>query len=90
MKKTLENLWNEYLLEKCAVIDTEEERALLRKTAEKHEIINSMLTKEQSTAIESYIDALCEIHSSFSQKAFLKGCEFAVSFIFEASNFKKA
>ncbi len=31
MGKTLERLWNEYLADECAVMDTEEERTLAKK-----------------------------------------------------------
>ena len=31
MKETLEKLWNEYLLDECAEIDTDEERKLTKK-----------------------------------------------------------
>lgn len=87
MKKTLEKLWSEYLAEKCAAIDTEEERALANEAVEKHKIANDLLTKKQRDAIEKYIDVLCEIQSSFVKKAFFKGCEFATSFLIEAGNF---
>ncbi len=89
MRKTLEKLWSDYLEIECAEIDTEEERALVKKAADKHGIVNDALTKDQKDAIEAYVDALCEIHSCFSKKAFFKGCEFAVSFLLDAWNFKK-
>ena len=31
MKETLERLWNEYLAAECSVINTEEERTLVKK-----------------------------------------------------------
>ena len=89
MKKRLENLWNEYLLDKCAAIDTYEEKALTKKAAELHEKANSLLDKEQKDAVDKYIDELSNIEALFAKKAFLKGCEFAVSFIFETVSFEK-
>ena len=89
MKKILENLWNEYLLDKCAIIDTYEEKSLTKKAAELHQKANSLLDKEQKDAVDKYIDELCNIEALFAKKAFLKGCEFAVSFIFEAGSFEK-
>jgi len=47
MKETLEKLWNNYLLEECAVIDTDEERNLTKKTAELHEKANTLLNENQ-------------------------------------------
>ena len=84
MKKTLEKLWNEYLLDECAAIDTDEERSLTKKAAELHEKANSLLGKEQKAAVEKFVDALCDIEVLFVKKAFIKGCEFAVSFLLEA------
>ena len=86
MKITLEKLWNEYLLEQCSAMDTDEERELTKKAVELHEQVTDLLTAEQEHAVEAYVDALCEINSLFAKKAFLKGCEFAVSFLLEARN----
>ena len=88
MKETLEKLWNEYFFEECAVIDTDEERVLTRKAAKLKESANKLLSNDQKDAVEKYIDALCDINSLFVKKSFLKGCEFAVSFILETANFK--
>ena len=89
MKETLERLWNEYLLDECAIIDTDEERNLTKKTVELHEKANTLLNKDQKDAVEKYVDALCDIEALFVKKAFLKGCEFAVSFLLEAGNLEK-
>ena len=51
---------------------------------------NDLLTKEQSVAIENYIETLYEIQSSYSKKAFFKGCKLATSLLFETAIFKKA
>ena len=88
MKETLEKLWNEYLLDESAEIDTEEERELLKKTTELYEKANILLNKEQKEAVQKYIDALCDVEALFAKKAFLKGCEFAISFVLEAKNLK--
>lgn len=89
MKQTLEKLWNEYLLDECAVIDTEEERKLTKKTAELHEKANVLLNKDQRDAVEKYIDSLYDMEALFVKKAFFKGCEFAVSFLLESRNLEK-
>ena len=83
MKETLERLWSEYLEEECAALDTEEERELSKKAVQTHEEANELLTEEQKDAVEKYVDALCEVQSFFAKKAFFKGCEFSVSFLFE-------
>ena len=84
MKKTLEKLWNEYLLDECAEIKTDEERKRLREIAELHEQVNTVLNKEQQDAVEKYVDALYDMEALFTKKAFFKGCEFAVAFLLEA------
>lgn len=89
MKTTLEKLWNEYLLDECAVIDTEEERELTRKMAELHKKVNALLNKEQQEVVEKYVDALYDIHALFAEKAFFKGCKFSVSFLWEARNIER-
>ena len=87
MKETLETLWNELLLEKCASIDTEEEKRLAKKAVELHEKANALLNKEQAALVEQYVETLYDIEAVFMKKAFFKGCEFAVSFLLEAGNF---
>ena len=88
MKETLEKLWEEYFSEKCAVIDTDEERCLTTKAVEQHKRANLLLDEQQKDAVEQYVDTLCDIQAHFVQKAFLKGCEFALSFLLEAQGMK--
>ena len=89
MKKTLEKLWNEYLLENSAVIDTEEERTLTKQTIELHKKVTELINQEQNDAVEKYVDALCDLEALFAKKAFIKGCEFAISFLLESIIFEK-
>ena len=86
MRKTLENLWNNYFSDECSIIDSEKEKELAENAVEKHKIVKSLLTEEQCKVIEDYVDTLNEFHNSFVKKAFFKGCEFAISFFLEASN----
>ena len=89
MKKTLEKLWNDYLLDECAVIGTDEERTLVKKTSELHEKLNGLLSRNQKEAVEEYVDALLDVEALLAKKAFFRGCEFTASFFLEAGNFKK-
>lgn len=89
MKETLEKLWHEYLSNECAVMDTDEERTLTKKAVELHQKANALLNKEQEAAVETCVDAVCDIKALFVKKAFFKGCEFAVSFLLDAGNFGK-
>ena len=83
MQKIMEILWNEYFAEECAALDTEEERALVRRATEARRIANEILTKEQGAAMEQYVEIVYEIQNCQGKKAFAKGCEFATSFLFE-------
>ena len=83
MKVTLEKLWEEYLLDECAVIDTDEERELMEKIVKLHDKISVLLNHDQEDAMEKYVDALHDMESFFAKKAFFKGCEFSVSFLLE-------
>ena len=44
MKPMLEKLWDEYFYDKCGVIDTEEEKELIRLAAEAQKSANELLT----------------------------------------------
>ena len=76
-------------MEQCAVMDTEEERGLTKKTADLHEKANALLNQEQQDAVQEFVDGLCDLESLFVKKAFCKGCEFAVSFLLETRNAEK-
>ena len=86
MKEILENLWDEYLSDKCAYINTEEESNLTKAAASLHEEVNAMLNEEQQKAVERYVDAIYDNVAFFSKKAFFSGCKFSVSFFLEAIN----
>ena len=83
MKKTIERLWDEYLLEECATMDAEA-LALTGKTAELHAKVDALLNADQREALEKYAEALHETEALSAKKAFLRGCEFSVSFLLEA------
>ena len=83
MNNTIEALWNEYLLDECNMISTEEERRLIKRSYELREKISASLNEEQEQALEGYVDALCDIEALSVKKAFFKGCKFAFSFFLE-------
>ncbi|MBQ9115548.1 MAG: hypothetical protein IJY04_00840 [Clostridia bacterium] len=89
MQETIERLWNDYLSEKCATINSEEEHEFTRKAIAMHEKASALLTSEQEAAVQAYIDALCNLDAILTKKAFIKGCEFTLSFFLEARGLKK-
>ena len=82
MKTIMEKLWNEYLFGECSIMDTEEERALAKAVVEKQKKINERLTREQSDAMDAYMDAVYALQGCFVKKVFFKGCAFAASLLF--------
>ena len=89
MKKTLEKLWIDYLSDECAEIDTDEERFLTEELAKLHKKASASLNEGQREAVDQYVNALCDLEALFAKKAFFKGCEFSISFLLEAGDFKK-
>jgi hypothetical protein len=80
----LEKIWDEYLFEEYAFVDSMEEKELSKKASEMHNILNALLTEEQNNAMENYIEALYIIQDYRVRKAFIKGCKFTASFLLEA------
>ena len=87
MKEIIEKLWNEHFADECAQIHTKEERDLLKKAIEIQEAANELMSKEQSDAIQKYVEILYEIQSFSVKKAFFIGCEFAMAFVWEMGDF---
>jgi len=88
MKKVIEEFWSEYFFEKCAAIDSVEEKELIKKAAELHKNINRSMTEEQNAILEKYIEVLYKMQALFCKKTFFKGCEFAISFLLETENIR--
>lgn len=84
MRKFFEKVWDEYLAEKCAAIETDEERELIKRIAERRHLLDELTTKEQKDALEGYAEALMNAQAFESKKAFIKGFSFAMSFIYES------
>ena len=82
-----EKLWNEYFFEKCSTLDTEEEREILKRAVEMQKRVDELLTSEQITAVEKYVETLQEMQMYSCRKAFFKGCEFALSFLSKLKGF---
>ena len=83
MNDTMERMWNEYFLEKCSIMDTEEERRLANMAAQMRKKTMVLLNEEQAETVEEYVEALREMEVNSMRKAFFRGCEFACSFLSE-------
>ena len=89
MREILNKLWYEFFSEECITVDTNEEKQLIKKLAELREKTNAQLNEEQKDAVEKCIEAVYDVESAYRKKSFFKGCEFAVSFLFELGYNKK-
>ena len=87
MKEILEKAWNEYFCEWCSAIENKKEMGSLKNVCEMHETLNRLLTKEQDEALDKYVEAIYENQAHIIKKAFFKGCDFAMSLVFEARSF---
>lgn len=83
MKKDLEDLWYNYIIEISLKKDKREKTAISR-FVEKEEEIRSMLDEKQLSKLEEYNDAVSEMSSISEKNAFIKGVSFATKFIFQA------
>jgi|GEM_PF-1370318 len=84
MKDTMDRLWDEYLVDECAKIDTDEQRRLAGRAAELGEAVSRLLSAEQGEALEAYVDSLLDAEAFYIKKAFFMGCELAISFLWNS------
>ena len=87
MNNTFYRLWDDFFAEECALIDTDEERALIRRANEIRKNLDVLLTPEQNKKAQEYAESIYAIQNVFLKKAFFKGCKFAFSFFIEAVGF---
>ena len=83
MENTKVTLQLENVSKSFAKIETDEEKALIKKAAEMHKAIDELMMNEQISVMEEYVDTLYQIQWCFVRKSFFKGCKFALSFILE-------
>lgn len=83
----LEKIWDEYYAEECAVISSEEEKDITRRTVEMQENAYKLLNREQVEEMEKYVEAIYEFQSISVKKAFFKGCEFVFDFFCRLGKF---
>ena len=84
MNPILESLWNEYLINEWAEQVTDEEKELMEKAEELRKEAYALLNEEQRNAVEAYVDCMLERGDITTERAFMTGCKFTVSFLSEA------
>ena len=70
MRDILEMLWNECLFDKCAAIETDNERNHTKRVGELYKTMEVLLDNEQMDAVEKYTEALYDAEAIFIKKAF--------------------
>lgn len=88
MKKTLNDLWYNNMLEECSMIEDEKEKEIQSKATKIEEELRAGLSKQQTEQLESFIGCLYDMNSFFLERAFEKGICFATSYLVEALNEK--
>ena len=83
MKKDLQDLWFDYIIE-FPIERNEKERATIEEWSKKEKDFRSFLNEEQLKFLEEYDNAVSAVGRISEKNAFLKGVRFATRFIFEA------
>lgn len=83
MKKELENLWFNYLIE-APIKRSNEENIIINKLTEKDKLFRSILNEEQIRILNEYDDVVSQVGRISEKNAFIKGVMFATRFILEA------
>ncbi len=82
MKKILEDLWYDYMIEE-AVERNEKEKAVINNLTNCDNKFRSKLTDELKAELEEYDRAIGAMSRVSEKNAFIKGAMFATQFIFE-------
>lgn len=83
MKKNLEDLWFNYLIE-APIKRSDKEKTAIKEWSKKEEYFHSKLDEEQMKILEEYDNAVSAVGRISEKNAFVKGVKFATRFIFEA------
>ena len=83
MKKVLENLWYDYIIEQ-AVERNGKEKEVIKNLTKCDNEFRSKLNDELKAELEEYDRAVCAMNRVSEKNAFIKGAVFATRFIFEA------
>lgn len=82
MRKELEDLWLNYIIE-VPMERNKEEKVTLKKYSDISTLLRSELNNEQKQLLEEYDNTVCELKGISEKYAFIKGVRFTARFIFE-------
>ncbi len=83
MRKELEELWENYLVE-VPMERTEEEKCYIKEYSKISALLRSKLNDEQKKYLEEYDNAVCTTNGLSEKYAFVKGMRFAFRLFVEA------
>ena len=83
MAKLLEDIWNNYQLEKKPQIDNEE-KEIINRLVQNERKFTELLNREQTIAYENFDACINELHTLIEKDAFIKGVRFATKFLIES------
>ena len=83
MRKELDDLWENYLIE-AILHKSEEETEAQKQWATDEDALREKLTKEQIILLEEYDKSFFAVNSFIEKRAFIKGVKFTTRFLFEA------
>ncbi len=83
MRKELDELWQNYLIE-VPMERTAEEKGYISEYSKISALLHSKLNDEQKELLEEYDNAVCKTSRMSEKYAFIKGIRFMTRLIFEA------
>lgn len=83
MKKELENLWYNHMIEEIAE-RTDKEKEIIKNLTESDNHLRDKLNEEQKALLQNYDDAFLQVSRISEKNAFVKGVQFATRFLVEA------
>lgn len=83
MKKELENLWYNHIIEE-RVERTDIEKEIIKNLSESDNQLRGKLNDEQKALLKEYDDAFLQVSRISEKNAFVKGVQFATRFLIEA------
>lgn len=83
MRKELEDLWYNYLIE-VMVERTDKEKEIIKNLTESDNCLRDKLNDEQKALLQNYDNAFMQVSRISEKNAFVKGVKFATRFLVEA------
>lgn len=83
MRKELENLWYNHMIEEISK-RTDEEKEIIKNLTEQDNRLRDKLNEEEKALLQSYDNAFLQVSRISEKNAFVEGVQFATRFLIEA------